>query len=320
MLAQLVASSAVAEEDFLWQVQNCPASIVLLLLAPVKSTDGTVVNRDKERRRALLDDALGRCECWGSHLLEGSAGAILYRKNRVDWAAVADAYDTGVLRYVAFQVLLKEGYTNNAKEIIVGVCYRSAHCLRDLGDWPEKFVQFVSAKARGCGVRFLGGFFDCGADQVTELAESAGASGTSPFAQFWREPSQSAVAVEESASDDEGPRYYTHPAYIIVLGPAEALYAEVDDQPEVPQWLWGAHLQISALARTIFPAKELPTWKARYNNIRLDLADLGQVKQKPAKLRWWKPGIHQLLLYVGTARQGRGARTREERGQGRRNP
>ena len=321
-----MVSSAVADVDFLWQVQNCPATIVLLLLDPVKSPDRTVVNKDKERRRALLDDALGRCECWGSHLLEGSAGAILYRKNRVDWAAVADAYDTGVLRYVAFQVSLKEGYTNNAKDIVVGVCYRSAHCLRDYGVWPDKFVKTVSAKARGCCVRFLGGFFDCGGDQVMDLAEAAGASGTSPFAQLWREPQETAVAVEEPAGACKGPRYYAHPAYLIVLGRAEPNYADMDSQPEVPQWLWGAHLQSDALSRTIFPAKALPEWNADNNDIRADLPDLGPVKQKPADLRWWKPNIHQLLLYVGTARPGQGARqrprvrTREERGQGRRNP
>ena len=32
---------------------------------------------------------------------------------------------------------------------------------------------------------------------------------------------------------------------------------------------------------------------------------LGQVKQKVGNMKWWKQWIHQLLLYVGTARQGR---------------
>ena len=35
---------------------------------------------------------------------------------------------------------------------------------------------------------------------------------------------------------------------------------------------------------------------------------LGQVKQKVGNMKWWKPWIHQLLLYVGTARQGRVAK------------
>ena len=34
------------------------------------------------------------------------------------------------------------------------------------------------------------------------------------------------------------------------------------------------------------------------------------VKQKKADLNWWRPWIHQLLLFVGTARQGQGANKR----------
>ena len=37
-----------------------------------------------------------------------------------------------------------------------------------------------------------------------------------------------------------------------------------------------------------------------------DLADLGRVKQKPADLRWWVRGVHQVILWVGTARRGKG--------------
>ena len=35
---------------------------------------------------------------------------------------------------------------------------------------------------------------------------------------------------------------------------------------------------------------------------------LGQVKQEVGSMKWWKPWIHQLMLYMGTARQGRVAK------------
>ena len=39
---------------------------------------------------------------------------------------------------------------------------------------------------------------------------------------------------------------------------------------------------------------------------------LGDVKQKVTLTKCWKPRIHQLLLYVGTSRQGQGAKQRME--------
>ena len=34
---------------------------------------------------------------------------------------------------------------------------------------------------------------------------------------------------------------------------------------------------------------------------------LGKVKQKNADLHWWVPGVHQLVLWMGTARTGKGS-------------
>jgi hypothetical protein len=41
-----------------------------------------------------------------------------------------------------------------------------------------------------------------------------------------------------------------------------------------------------------------------------DIVFLRVVKQKVTKIQLWKPRIHQLLLYVGTPRQGHGAKQR----------
>ena len=43
---------------------------------------------------------------------------------------------------------------------------------------------------------------------------------------------------------------------------------------------------------------------------------LGKVKQKRVDLRWWKQGVHQIVLWVGTARQGKGASKARAQGKG----
>ena len=37
------------------------------------------------------------------------------------------------------------------------------------------------------------------------------------------------------------------------------------------------------------------------------LMDLGKIKQKTTDTRWWIRGVHQVLIWVGTARHGKGA-------------
>ena len=37
------------------------------------------------------------------------------------------------------------------------------------------------------------------------------------------------------------------------------------------------------------------------------LADMGKIKQNVPDMKWWVTGVHQILLWVGTARQGKRA-------------
>ena len=52
--------------------------------------------------------------------------------------------------------------------------------------------------------------------------------------------------------------------------------------------------------------KDMPNGDRVKTTFNEDLPFLGEVKQKAAKTQWWRPWIHQLLLYVGTARQREG--------------
>ena len=43
---------------------------------------------------------------------------------------------------------------------------------------------------------------------------------------------------------------------------------------------------------------------------------LGKVKQKAVDPRWWVKGVHQIVLWMGTARQGKGASKGSAKGKG----
>ena len=43
------------------------------------------------------------------------------------------------------------------------------------------------------------------------------------------------------------------------------------------------------------------------------MPDLGRVKQKSTDIRWWKPRLHQLMIYVGTSRTGQEAAKRKSK-------
>ena len=55
----------------------------------------------------------------------------------------------------------------------------------------------------------------------------------------------------------------------------------------------------------------MPKWRQDAATSNEDLVFLGDVKQKVMHKQWWRPWTHQLLLYVGTARKGKGARQRQ---------
>ena len=43
---------------------------------------------------------------------------------------------------------------------------------------------------------------------------------------------------------------------------------------------------------------------------------LGKVKQKAVDLHWWKRGVHQIVVWMGTARRGKGSRKGSGKGKG----
>ena len=106
--------------------------------------------------------------------------------------------------------------------------------------------------------------------------------------------------------------YVFNPAFIFAIGEAKCNKPMTTDQPERPSWLCEqGEGKFSALVRATRQLRGTPTWTqdAAIGNEHHRL--LGNVKRKGMDVSEWKPWIHQLLLYVGTSRTGKGARGRQ---------
>ena len=314
VLSQFVVSSAVADGDFKWQLENSPASVLILCMDPIKSSDGRRLREASVRRQEFLKGVIERDEIWAGVLFEGSAGAVLYRKSRVADCRTLGKVAVASLRYLGVEFQWRPGYRNPQTAVAVGVCYKVAHDIRPSAAWTPAFLTRVCKAVREEGVRFLGGVFECPSSQASELGRSCGAKGPNPFAQLWR----------DRGDRGEDTTHMFHASFIFVIGPAKLVFANANLQPATPDWLLPtneAHRSCgaqapkgnsSALVRTRRHARDIPTWTADPDSFNESLPPLGDVKQKVALLDWWRPGIHQLLLYVGTAREGQGARERHQ--------
>jgi hypothetical protein len=231
--------------------------------------------------------------------LEKEAGGFPSRKNRVAGITELGRVSCGELRYLSASVALEQGYMNPTTAVAVGVCYRVSPNFEKGHIGDEGFLNRVSEAVRREGVRFLGGIFDCSSDQAAVFARSCGALFPSPYTQVFKETPFGRT------------RFYFHPAFLFVIGPANRQLADIEDQPERPRWLLDCELgRSSALVRAMRDLEDLPKWETDTATFNQALPHLGNVRQKPMDTKWEKPWIHQLLLYVGTARQGKAARRR----------
>ena len=57
--------------------------------------------------------------------------------------------------------------------------------------------------------------------------------------------------------------------------------------------------------------EDMPTWTQDTAIANDSQRFLANVKQTATDVSWWKPWTHQLLVYVGTSRTGKGARERQ---------
>ena len=81
--AQMVVLSAVAADDFKWQVEGCPSGVLILLMDTMQTSDTTALHEAREKRQQFLRDLILEDDQWGGLEFECSVGAFLYRKNTI---------------------------------------------------------------------------------------------------------------------------------------------------------------------------------------------------------------------------------------------
>jgi hypothetical protein len=252
------------------------------------------VLQHKEKRQQVVRNLLENNCVWGGHAFEDSAGAFLYKKNRVAELRLLSVDGVGDLRYMSVDLSLKPGYMNPATAVAVGVCYRIHQNLKRDAPWPPDFITLVARRVREDSVRFLGGVFECPSLQVIQMARSCGAMAPGPFAQVFKETSLGLT------------KYVFNPAFIFVAGEAKCTKPLGTDQPERPCWLGEqGEGKSSALVRATRQLSHMPRWTQDAAIASEHHRLLGNVKQKAMDVSWWKPWTHQLLLYVGSSDQAK---------------
>jgi len=136
-------------------------------------------------------------------------------------------------------------------------------------------------------------------EQAAALGHSCGAVDPSLFAQIFKE------------TIDGRPKHRLSLVFIFVIGDTKRRMPREQEQPEMLDWLHKDEGSMSsALVRCTRELVDMPRWEQDEDSDNKDLMLLGDVKQQVTNIQLWKPRIHQLVLYVGTPRQGHGATQR----------
>ena len=194
--------------------------------------------------------------------------------------------------------------------------------IHSLEVYNARLLEAIKSTLTRQQVRILLGVFTCTPEQVADIARSCGASGTRPFCQMFHrkgEMVERVVMPEQAERVEVDPQKSVNcvafPSYAIVLGPSSKLtYAETNDAPDLPTWL-EENAKFRSLCATL---PNIPSWDDT-KGVRSgghQMLDLGNVKQKPTDMEWWVERVHQLMLFVGTARSGMGAKRRRYKPRG----
>ena len=317
MFAQFCLCYQAKEADFRNLMDRTPASIVMVLC---EESVHDLVIEGKTQRQHFIDKYLKENQGkWGAlRHFEGS-GAIFWKLGRsisnvVDIgprqtpSAVAEIAapahvgprsaggEVAVLHwaYVAYNVEFTSSYFNPKCNLVISAVIRP-HFASPL-EWGPQFLQYLQDRLVADEARFLCGIFHNQTWEVEGVCRSCGACTSRPFH----------VAFKSKVADRE----VTHPVYIIPFGYCKTTKTPTEARSEPPDWMEGSFFMDVDKLPKLHPFgddKLDPVFPQ-------DLPNLGKVKQKHMNLEKWDvPFIHQLLLWIGTARQGMEARGKHRR-------
>ena len=316
-------------EDLKNLLFNAPARLLVMLFDPATNP----------RARANVVEAVTSDHWRGSHWeyktiggpLGVASGVILYSTNTVREVAFVETVggpseDT---KLQTMNVYLWGSKWNPNTAVAVGVLYLAHNNRFRHAAYSASLMDGIKSALKRQQARFLFGVFTCTPEQVGDIARSCGASGTRPFCQMFKYHSvrecTEEVAQRFEVDPQNGGDYVTHPSYAIVLGPVSKLeYAPTKGAPDMPAWLEDDSISFRSVC---LPLHAIPSWEDtkglrsygdHTEGLRSDgdqLPDLGRLTQKPTKMDWWIPCVHQLMFYLGTARTGEGAKKKRQQAQ-----
>ena len=286
---------------------NHPAGLLIVLFDPAVAGTNTVDNVVK----AVMAESVHWCV---TEL--GSAGVALYRTGVIREVALVESVvgNGEASRLQTLRVVLRGNKMNPSTAVAVGV----VSLVRESSAVPYSapLLESIKSALSRNQARILLGVFTCTQEQVADIARSCGASGTRPFCQLFHCKDSGRECTAELAQRFEvdpqhGGNYVTHPSYAIILGPASKLsHAPTKEVPDLPAWLEEDAIRFKSLCMTL-PA--IPSWEGNtgLRSCGDQLPDLCNVRQKCTNMELWVPSVHQLMIYVGSARKGRGAKEKQ---------
>ena len=353
IVGQFVVSPQVKADDLQSALDNTPIALLFLILMPQSRVgeSGVVWVDGKEQAQSSVEVVKSSTRWQSVWVGVDDTCALLHRRDRVESVAVVAHMDCETCTLAIAKVMLADNEMNVPASFKVSVIYPKMPQLRDSsaeqndvasGTLVPLETSFLAAMKRTIvdgNCRILAGLFCFPKDQIEDLARSCGASSAYPFCQVF----QGAAAADD---------WMFHPAFVIVFGKcAKCTFPDLqkEDPPPLPEWLRAFDAGwMPAMSPWVY--KDTPelfhTWSSRSrgdkdNNrnrgdkdksndyglsdidrsggeVQLcdDQRDLRQVKQKHFVDEWWVEHVHQLILWVGQARQGKSAlkRWRGKRG------
>ena len=206
---------------------------------------------------------------------------------------------------------------------------RTAVAVAALGSLPrdgievpydDSFMTAVKSAVADQNVRFVAGMFTGSRKRVEELVSPREAGSRLFFQPWWtedegtvpdgkglQEEEEAAVAAEFGIWRRHMRHMVAYPAYVVVLGPCKDVV--VPSLWAAPHWPGDLFPRDSIIESRLIYLGDVPRLQRLViePQWRRNLIDLGTLKQKVPDMQWWVKGVHQIILWVGTARSGKEA-------------
>ena len=333
LLGHFVISAGTQVKDLERLIEQTPLHVIYV-----------VIDVHGDRRKMMLDLFTAvhgeghRSRVWGSMELPGWCnGYMLFKQSAVTCVEQVSTITSHVdsCTQVAHRVTLAAGPKNPLSHLRVACLFRVAQetdavacgetsrtdavACGETSQWTPAFLQAMISQVLNDQVRVLVGVFAVAEEQVEYFAQESGATGTQPFMQLFYD------------SDRDEHMLFT--VYGFVFGPFAGIkHAEKKDSP----WLWKAKQGLPNLSVPLISCRDYPEWShiqrsgagssndqrsgagssndqrrgaGSSNDQRSGAADrmleLHSCVTKPANMKKWIHGVHQLLLFIGKQRRGK---------------